>query len=200
MNQHTGDRLLPCITGNPQLESLPPGKINRASNPFQSDEARRFDPVMDPESRKENRLWRNVSQTRTRLGGWQHEPLGMFNLGLWNPTRTEGWLCRPLGTLSNPKKPLLERLQSTQDAGKRMLMEQMEVGLREQVLMQKTSVGHRHADNRPKKCLERLLRLKAEIQLEWEEMRWTDMEINWIIDQEEMLRPFEADDDPMDLD
>lgn len=79
----------------------------------------------------------------------------------------------------------------------------MEVGLLEQVSNQTVS-GHKRAHNRPKKCLERLLRLEEDIRREWEEMRWTDAEIDWIIDQEESLptrdEGEDKDNDQMDLD
>jgi hypothetical protein len=43
--------------------------------------------------------------------------------------------------------------------------------------------------------LERLLRLEEDIRREWEEFRWSDAEIDWFIDQEEMLLNQEDDDD-----
>jgi hypothetical protein len=104
----------------------------------------------------------------------------------------------------DPKKPLLERMQAKEETGKRALLKRMEVGLKERVSVQRTSAGHKRAHNRPKKRLERLLRLEEEIRLEWEEFRWTDAEIDWIIDQEESLPAYDADEDAdedrMDLD
>ncbi|KAJ7877518.1 hypothetical protein B0H14DRAFT_3782639 [Mycena olivaceomarginata] len=103
-----------------------------------------------------------------------------------------------LERLTDPKKPLLERLQTARDEGKRALMERMEVGLKERVSTLKSSSGHRRVHNRPKKRLERLLRWEEEIRQGWEEFRWSDAEIDWFIDQEELLPPYE--DDEMDLD
>jgi hypothetical protein len=74
----------------------------------------------------------------------------------------------------------------------------MEVGLKERVSGH--AAGHRRAHNRPKKCLERLLRLKEDIQHEWEELQWTDAEIDWIIDQEESLPTHSEDDENEDKD
>ncbi|KAJ7788868.1 hypothetical protein B0H14DRAFT_2627847 [Mycena olivaceomarginata] len=50
------------------------------------------------------------------------------------------------------------------------------------------------SSQRPKKRLERLLRLEEEILREREEFQWTDAEIDWYIDQEESL-PVRSDDD-----
>jgi hypothetical protein len=41
--------------------------------------------------------------------------------------------------------------------------------------------------------------MEEEIRLDWEEFRWTDAEIDWFIDQEEML-PTREDDERMDED
>ncbi|KAJ7878532.1 hypothetical protein B0H14DRAFT_2567219 [Mycena olivaceomarginata] len=62
--------------------------------------------------------------------------------------------------------------------------------------------GHRRAHNRPKKRLERILRWEEEMRLEWEEFRWTDAEIDWIINQEELLPSLEDEeaDDRMNED
>jgi hypothetical protein len=68
----------------------------------------------------------------------------------------------------------------------------MNVGLKERVSTIATS-KRRRAHNRPLKRLERLLRMEEEIRREWEEFRWTDTEIDWIIDHEEMLPPQEGD-------
>ncbi|KAJ7790444.1 hypothetical protein B0H14DRAFT_3501611 [Mycena olivaceomarginata] len=109
---------------------------------------------------------------------------------------------RPLqDRLSDPKKPLLERLQTQPDKGKRDLMARMEVGLKEHISVQAPK-GHRRAHNRPKKRLERILRWEEEMRLEWEEFRWTDAEIDWIIDQEELLPSLEDEeaDDRMNED
>jgi hypothetical protein len=97
---------------------------------------------------------------------------------------------------------LIERLQSAQEAGKQALMARMEVGLREQVSVHKTAAGHRRAHNRPKKRLERLLHWEEEMRDEEDEGRWTDVEIDWIIDQEELLptRDVDEDKDHMDVD
>jgi hypothetical protein len=73
-------------------------------------------------------------------------------------------------------------------------MERMEVGLKERVSKQTVS-GHRRSHNRPKKRLERLLRLEEDIRREWEGMCWTDADIDWIIDQEESLPTRNEDDD-----
>ncbi|KAJ7310057.1 hypothetical protein DFH08DRAFT_823334 [Mycena albidolilacea] len=97
-----------------------------------------------------------------------------------------------LGRLTEPKKPLLDRLQMTRDDGNRALLDRMKVGLKERVSTVATS-KRRRAHNRPLKRLERLLRMEEEIRREWEEFRWTDAEIDWIIDQEEML-PLQEDD------
>jgi hypothetical protein len=77
-------------------------------------------------------------------------------------------------------------------------MEQMEVGLKERVSSH--TAGHKRAHNRPKKCLERLLQLEEDIQREWEELRWTDAEIDWIIDQEESLPTHGEDNENEDKD
>ncbi|KAJ7780459.1 hypothetical protein B0H14DRAFT_3507536 [Mycena olivaceomarginata] len=103
-----------------------------------------------------------------------------------------------LERLTNPKRPLLERLQTPQDAGKRALLEWMEVGLKERVSTTKSVAGHQRVHNRPKKRLERLLRWEEEIRQGWEEFRWSDTEIDWFIDQEELLPS--SKDDKMDLD
>ncbi|KAJ7681549.1 hypothetical protein B0H14DRAFT_2655197 [Mycena olivaceomarginata] len=102
--------------------------------------------------------------------------------------------------LSDPKKPLKDRLRSPPESGKRALMERMEIGLKERVST-KPAIRHKHAHNRPKKRLERLLRWEEEMRLEWEEFRWTDTEIDWIIDHEEMLHnPEDREDDNMNED
>lgn len=77
-------------------------------------------------------------------------------------------------------------------------MERMGVGLKERVSSQTVS-GHKRAHNRPKKRVERLLRLEEDIRREWEEMRWPDAEIDWIIDQEESL-PTRDEDEGLDND
>lgn len=107
-----------------------------------------------------------------------------------------------LQRLTDPKKPLLERLQPTHETGKRALMERMDVGLRERVSGQRATTGHKRAHNRPKKRLERLLCWEEEMQGEGNEARWTDAEIDWIIDQEELLptRDDDEDEDRMDVD
>ncbi|KAJ7787460.1 hypothetical protein B0H14DRAFT_3505402 [Mycena olivaceomarginata] len=69
-----------------------------------------------------------------------------------------------------------------------LLLDGMNVGLKERVSTIATS-KRRRAHNRPLKRLERLLRMEEEIRRKWEEFRWTDAEIDWIIDQEEMLPP-----------
>jgi hypothetical protein len=74
----------------------------------------------------------------------------------------------------------------------------MEVGLKERVSTSNSVAGHRRAHNRPRKRLERLLRWEEEIRQGWEELRWSDTEIDWFIDQEELL-PMSKDDE-MDLD
>ncbi|KAJ7300562.1 hypothetical protein DFH08DRAFT_979540 [Mycena albidolilacea] len=65
-----------------------------------------------------------------------------------------------------------------------------------------TTLGHKHAHNRPKKRLERLLRLEEEIQREWEDLQWSDADIDWFIDQEELLPTHDNDEDQdrMDMD
>jgi hypothetical protein len=105
-----------------------------------------------------------------------------------------------LDRLTNPRKPLLERLQMTESDGSRALLERMKVGLKERVSTTVSS-GRKRAHNRPQKRLERLLRLEEDIRRECEELRWTDAEIDWFIDQEEMLPPRsedEKDDERMD--
>jgi hypothetical protein len=102
--------------------------------------------------------------------------------------------------LTEVKKPLLEHLQPSTSAGKRALLERMEVGLQERVSSQKIASGHRRAHNRPRKHLERLLRLEEEIRRERDEIQWTDAEIDWFINQEEMLPSSKEDNDQMDVD
>lgn len=79
-------------------------------------------------------------------------------------------------------------------------MDRMDVGLKEQVSLQRTSAGHRRAHNRPKKRLEGLLRLEEDIQHEWKEFQWSEVEIDWFIDQEEALPVEGEDENRMDLD
>ncbi|KAJ7808477.1 hypothetical protein B0H14DRAFT_2608874 [Mycena olivaceomarginata] len=106
---------------------------------------------------------------------------------------------RPLlDRLAELKKPLLDRLQSDWNNGNRALLDRMKVGLKERVSTV-VSTKCRCAHNRPLKRLERMLRMEEEIQLDWEEFRWTDAEINWFINQEEMLLTRE-DDERMDED
>jgi hypothetical protein len=93
--------------------------------------------------------------------------------------------------LTDPGRTLLDRLQSAPEKGKRALMEQMEVGLKDRVSTQVAS-GHKRAHNQPKKRLDRLLRLEEEIQWEREDFRWTDTEIDWYIDTRKNLCRFAA--------
>ncbi|KAJ7310609.1 hypothetical protein DFH08DRAFT_974293 [Mycena albidolilacea] len=102
--------------------------------------------------------------------------------------------------LTEPKKPLLERLQPLQGTGKRALLERMDIGLKDWVLSQKAGLGHKRTHNQLKKRLKRLLRLEEEIRHELEEIRWTDAEIDWFIEQEEMLPTSKEDDNQMDVD
>ncbi|KAJ7825235.1 hypothetical protein B0H14DRAFT_3468724 [Mycena olivaceomarginata] len=95
--------------------------------------------------------------------------------------------------LTDPGRTLLDRLRPAPEKGKRALMERMEVGLKDRISTLAVS-GHKRAHNRPKKRLERLLRLEEEILREREEFQWTDAEIDWYIDQEESL-PVRSDDD-----
>jgi hypothetical protein len=75
----------------------------------------------------------------------------------------------------------------------------MNVGLKERVST--TAVPKRKwVHNRPQKHLERLLHLEEDIRREWEEFCWSDAEIDWFIDQEEMLPNREDDDNWMDED
>ncbi|KAJ7826563.1 hypothetical protein B0H14DRAFT_2595729 [Mycena olivaceomarginata] len=96
--------------------------------------------------------------------------------------------------LTDPGRTLLDRLRPAPEKGKRALMERMEVWLKDRISTLAVS-GHKRAHNRPKKRLERLLRLEEEILREREEFQWTDAEeIDWYIDQEESL-PVRSDDD-----
>jgi hypothetical protein len=101
--------------------------------------------------------------------------------------------------LTKPKTPLLDRLQSAEVGGNRALMDRMKVGLKERVLTVVSS-GHKRAHNRLQKRLERLLRLEEHIRREWEEFRWTDAEVDWFIDHEEMLPDEAKEYDCMDVD
>ncbi|KAJ7306981.1 hypothetical protein DFH08DRAFT_824475 [Mycena albidolilacea] len=104
-----------------------------------------------------------------------------------------------LDRLTKPKTSLLDRLQSAEDVGNRALLDRMKIGLKERVLTVVTS-GRRRAHNRPQKRLERLLRLEEDIRREQEEFRWTDVEVDWFIDQEEMLPEDAKEYDRMDVD
>ncbi|KAJ7347141.1 hypothetical protein DFH08DRAFT_809875 [Mycena albidolilacea] len=103
-----------------------------------------------------------------------------------------------LDRLTKPKTSLLDRLQSAEDVGNRALLDRMKIGLKERVSTVVTS-GRRRAHNRPQKRLERLLRLEEDIRREQEEFRWTDVEVDWFIDQEEMLPEDAKEYDRMDL-
>ncbi|KAJ7354715.1 hypothetical protein DFH08DRAFT_804580, partial [Mycena albidolilacea] len=92
-----------------------------------------------------------------------------------------------LDRLTKPKTSLLDRLQSAEDVGNRALLDRMKIGLKERVSTVVTS-GRRRAHNRPQKRLERLLRLEEDIRREQEEFRWTDVEVDWFIDQERCCR------------
>jgi hypothetical protein len=48
--------------------------------------------------------------------------------------------------------------------------------------------------------LEGLLRLEEDIQHEWKEFQWSEVEIDWFIDQEEALPVEGEDENRMDLD
>ncbi|KAJ7898031.1 hypothetical protein B0H14DRAFT_2557536 [Mycena olivaceomarginata] len=99
-----------------------------------------------------------------------------------------------LHQMTDPKKPLLERLQPASNNGDRALMDRMEIGLKDRVSTA-VSTKRRRAHNRPQKRLERLLRMEEDIRREWEEFRWTDAEIDWFIDQEESLPAHDDEDD-----
>jgi hypothetical protein len=99
-----------------------------------------------------------------------------------------------LHRMTDPKKPLLERLQPASNNGDRALMDRMEIGLKDRVSTA-VSTTRRHAHNRLQKRLERLLRMEEDIRREWEEFRWTDAEIDWFIDQEESLPAHDDEDD-----
>jgi hypothetical protein len=78
-------------------------------------------------------------------------------------------------------------------------MDRMKVGLKEQVSTV-VSLGRKPAHNQPQKRLERLLRLEEDIWCKCEEFRWTDAEVDWFIDHEEMLPDEAKEYDCMDVD
>ncbi|KAJ7323920.1 hypothetical protein DFH08DRAFT_817402 [Mycena albidolilacea] len=104
--------------------------------------------------------------------------------------RTRSLLLR----MTDPKKPLIERLRPAASDGTRALMDRMEIGLKDRVSTS-VSTKRRRAHNRPQKRVERLLRMEEEIRREWEEFRRTDAEIDWFIDQEESLPVHDDEDD-----
>ncbi|KAJ7863761.1 hypothetical protein B0H14DRAFT_3443855 [Mycena olivaceomarginata] len=99
-----------------------------------------------------------------------------------------------LHRMTEPMKPLLERLQPASDNGNRALMDRMEIGLKDRVSTA-VSTKRKRAHNQPQKRLERLLRMEEDIRREREEFRWTDAEIDWFIDQEDSLPAHDDEDD-----